>query len=358
MDNPGFGTVFTDHIARASWSEADGWTGRRVVPFESLAVHPGASGLNYGQQVFEGLKGYRWDDGSVHLMRPRENAQRFQASAARIALPELSEEDFVAALEALVRADHAWAPSQPGSSLYLRPLLFGSEGWLAVRPSREAEFAVIASPVGKYFPNGVKPVSIWVAQGYYRAVAGGTGAAKAGGNYGAAMLPQKQAEANGCEQVLFLDARSDTYVEELGAMNVLVVKQDGSVMTPRLTGTILSGVIRDSVLTLLRDEGRAVEERDIALAELREGILSGDVAEVFACGTAAAIVPIGRLVSPDFDVTVGEGEPGAVTMGVRERLMGIQYGRSRLIRSGGCTGLVRCGRDSMLAHRATDHCFG
>ncbi len=327
MEAPAFGTVFTDHMARATWREGEGWGERGIVPFEHLRIHPGASGLNYGQQVFEGFKAYRGDDGVVRMMRPAENARRFRASAARIALPELPEEDFLAATEGVVRADRDWVPTTEGSSLYLRPLLYGAEGWLAVRPSRVAEFVLLASPVGPYFPGGVKPISVWVAQGFHRAVVGGTGEAKAGGNYGAAMLPQRQAEENGCDQVLFLDAATREFVEELGAMNLFVVFKDGSVATPHLTGTILEGVVRDSVLALLRASGHEVSERRVGIDELREGTESGEVTEMFACGTAAAIVPVGRLVSPTFDVSVGDGEPGELTMSVRERLMGIQYGR-------------------------------
>jgi branched-chain amino acid aminotransferase len=327
MDNPPFGVHFTDHLVRASWRDGEGWSGRRVEPFDDLRIHPAATALNYGQQIFEGLKAYRWDDGSVALFRPDANAERFAASARRMALPEMSEADFVGSLEALVAVDRAWVSSAPDASLYLRPLLIGSEPWLAVRPSRWAEYVLIASPVGPYFPTGVKPVSIWVSQGHHRASLGGTGTAKAGGNYGAAMLPQLEADAHGCGQVLFLDARTDTFIEELGAMNILIVMRDGSVVTPRLTGTILEGVTRESVLAILRDEGRVVVERDVALEELRSGIESGAVAEVFACGTAAAIMPVGRLVSPAFDVAVSGGEPGAVAMAVRERLLGIQYGR-------------------------------
>ena len=327
LDNPPFGVHFTDHLVRATWRDGEGWTDRRVEPFDDLRIHPAATGLNYGQQIFEGLKAYRWDDGSVALFRPDANASRFAASARRMALPELSEADFVGSLEALVSVDRAWVSSAPDASLYLRPLLIGSEAWLAVRPSRTAEYVVIASPVGSYFATGVKPVAIWVSQGYHRANLGGTGTAKAGGNYGAAMLPQLEAEARGCGQVLYLDARTNTLVEELGAMNLLVVMRDGSVVTPRLTGTILAGVTRESLLELLRDEGREVVERDLPLEELRDGVESGEVAEVFACGTAAVIVPVGRLVSPTFFVEVGDGGPGAVTMAVRERLVGIQYGR-------------------------------
>lgn len=327
MDSPPFGTVFTDHIAKATWTLDGGWGDHRVEPFADLTLHPAALVLHYGQQVFEGLKAYRWADGSVHLFRPEANAARFAASARRLALPELPEEDFLASLEALVSVDSAWVPGEPETSLYLRPTMIGTEACLGVRPSLTVEYMLLASPVGAYFAGGVKPVSIWVAQGFHRAGAGGTGQAKTAGNYAASMLPQQQAQDNGCGQVLFLDAREDKYIEELGGMNVFAVLADGSVVTPRVTGTILEGVTRDSIIDLLRDRGREVVERDIELEELRAGVSRGEVVELFACGTAAVVTPVARLVSPDFDLTVGEGAPGEVTMSVRERLTGIQYGR-------------------------------
>jgi len=327
MDSPPFGTLFTDHIAKATWTLDGGWADRRVEPFSDLVLHPAALVLHYGQQVFEGLKAYRWADGSVHLFRPEANAARLAASARRLALPELPEEDFLASIAALLSVDAQWVPGATESSLYLRPTLIGTEACLGVRPSHTVEYLLIASPVGAYFSGGVEPVSIWVAQGFHRAGLGGTGQAKTAGNYAASMLPQQQAQDNGCGQVLFLDANEDKYIEELGGMNLFAVMKDGSIITPRLTGTILEGITRDAVITLLRDAGHDVIERDIELEELRKGVSRGDVEEVFACGTAAVITPVGRLVAPDFDNTVGSGESGRVTMALRERLTGIQYGR-------------------------------
>jgi len=328
MAAPAFGEVFTDHMARATWTQEGGWGDRRIEPMTDLTLHPGATILHYGQQAFEGLKAYAHADGSVWLFRPEANAARLAASAARMALPTVSEEDFLAAIDALVTTDRAWVPTASESSLYLRPLLIGTEPTLNVRGSHQVEFLVMACPVGAYFPNGVKPVSIWVAQGYHRAGPGGTGTAKSAGNYAASLLPQQQAQDNGCQQVLFLDAREDKYIEELGGMNVFAVRRDGSVVTPRLTGTILEGVTRASVITLLEESGRTVEERDISLEELRAGIESGEIAEVFACGTAAVITPFGSLKSPDFDVVVDDGDAGPVTMALRTSLTDIYYGRA------------------------------
>ncbi|WP_084105451.1 branched-chain amino acid aminotransferase [Demequina sp. NBRC 110056] len=328
MDSQPFGTVWSDHLAKATWTAEDGWGDRRIEPFADLVLHPGATVLHYGQQVFEGLKAYRWADGGIHLFRPEANAARLAASATRMALPPLPQEDFLASIEALLSVDAAWVPAEDETSLYLRPLLIGTEACLGVRPSQTVEYLLMASPVGAYFPHGVKPVSIWVAQGFHRAGAGGTGQAKTAGNYAASMLPQQQAADHGCDQVLFLDAIHDAYVEELGGMNVFAVRRDGSVWTPRVTGTILEGVTRDSVLELLRGDGRDVIERDIPLAELRDGIESGAVTELFACGTAAVVTPIGRLVAPEMDLVVGDGGAGALTQNIRGRLTDIQYGRA------------------------------
>ncbi len=325
---PGFGTVFTDHMARISWTADGGWTARRVEPYGPLQIDPAAAVLHYGQEIFEGLKAYRHADGSVWMFRPEANAARFAASARRLALPELSEADFLGAIEALVQVDADWVPSGDETSLYLRPFMFASETFLGVRPAREVDFLVIASPVGPYFAGGVRPVSIWVDEQFHRAGPGGTGAAKCGGNYAASLLPQQQAYARGCEQVCFLDAATGTYLEELGGMNVMLVGADGSVTTPALSGTILEGVTRASILAMLRAEGRTVTERPITLAELREGLESGSVAEVFACGTAAVVTPIGRLAGEGFDLTVADGSTGPVTTAVRKGLTDIQYGRA------------------------------
>jgi branched-chain amino acid aminotransferase len=326
---PRFGTVFTDHMARITWSLAGGWHDRRVEPYASLQLDPAAAVLHYGQEIFEGLKAYRHADGSVWLFRAEANARRFAASAERLALPPLSGADFLGSIAALIRTDLTWVPEGGDEmSLYLRPFMYASEGFLGVRPANEVEYLVIASPVGGYFPGGVKPVSIWVAEDYHRAGPGGTGSAKCGGNYASSLLPQQQAHARGCDQVCFLDARTNTNLEELGGMNVFVIHSDGSVSTPRLTGSILEGVTRSSVIQLLRDAGHEVNERDIALGEVLAGLKDGPIAEVFACGTAAVVTPVGRLAGAEFDLTVADGDAGKITMDVREQLMDIQYGRA------------------------------
>jgi branched-chain amino acid aminotransferase len=327
LQTPTFGTVFTDHMARVTWSAAQGWHDRRIEKHAPLQLSPAAAVLHYGQEVFEGLKAYRHADGSVWTFRPWANAERFARSARRLALPELGADDFLASIEALVRTDAAWVPTGEETSLYLRPFMFASETFLGVRPALEVEYLVIASPVGPYFAGGVKPVSIWVVRDYHRAGPGGTGAAKCGGNYAASLLPQQEAYARGCEQVCFLDAATDTELEELGGMNIVVVRADGTVSTPPLNGSILEGVTRSSVLTLLTEAGHDVREEPVRLADLRAGLEDGGVTEVFACGTAAVVTPIGRLASDDFDLTVGTGGTGPVTGAVRARLTDIQYGR-------------------------------
>ncbi len=325
---PKFGTVFTDHMARITWRREDGWVHRRIEPYGPLQLDPATAVLHYAQEVFEGMKAYKHADGSVWTFRPEENAARLARSAHRLALPALPVEDYVAACAALVRTDLAWVPSAPDSSLYLRPFMFASEPFLGVRPSNEVEFLVIASPAGAYFAGGVKPVSIWVDTEYHRAGPGGTGSAKCGGNYAASLLPQMEAAAKGFDQVCFLDGGTKTNLEELGGMNVFLVMDDGSVHTPELTGSILEGVTRSSILRLAQDRGHDVVERRIPLAEVVEDLKSGRIAEVFACGTAAVVTPVGRLAGETFDATVGDGQPGELTMAIRQELTDIQYGRT------------------------------
>lgn len=322
-----FGKQFTDHMARVTWTEGEGWHDRRVEAYGPLTLDPAAAVLHYGQEVFEGLKAYKWADGSVWTFRPEANAERLARSAWRLALPQLPVEDFLGSIEALVRTDAAWVPGAQESSLYLRPYMFAQEAFLGVRPAKHVEYLVIASPVGPYFAGGVKPVSIWIEKDYHRAGPGGTGAAKCGGNYAASLMPQVNAYQKGYEQVLYLDAKTGTLLEELGGMNVFLVLRDGTVVTPVINGNILEGITRSSVLTLFGEDDTKVVERDITLAEVRRGIEDGDIAEVFACGTAAVVTPIGKFGSDEFEVTVGDGTPGAVTMSIRERLMDIQYGR-------------------------------
>jgi len=320
-----FGDSFTDHMAHARWKQGEGWGDYGVIPYGDLSLSPATAVLHYGQEIFEGIKAYRHDDGSVWTFRPRYNAARLNASARRLALPELAEEDFVASLVDLVRADAAWVPSGEGESLYLRPFAFASEAFLGVRPSKVVDYYVIASPSGSYFTHGLEPISIWVSTEYHRAGRGGTGAAKTGGNYASSLLPQQEAYAQGCDQVCFLDDVSQKNLEELGGMNIMVVDADGTVRTPQLTGTILEGSTRSAIIRMLRDSGRKVVEDTISLEGLLADIESGRVSEVFACGTAAVVVPLGHLKGEGFDARI---EGSEVTRQIHDRLTSIQSGHA------------------------------
>jgi branched-chain amino acid aminotransferase len=325
---PGFGMHFTDHMAVATWTAADGWQDSAIVPYGPFSLDPATAVLHYAQEVFEGLKAYRHTDGSVWLFRPDQNAARMARSSARLALPELPQADFLASLDALIAADAAWVPSSGEQSLYLRPFMFASEAFLGVRAAQRVTYCCIASPAGPYFASGVHPISIWITTRYTRAAPGGTGAAKCGGNYAASLVAQQEAAANGCDQVMFADAAEHAWLEELGGMNVYVVTADHELVTPELTGSILEGVTRESILTLAQEFGLTPVERKIAIAELVDGISSGQVAELFACGTAAVITPIGRLKDEDGSYVVGGGETGETTAALRKNLLDIQYGRA------------------------------
>ena len=327
MERLSFGVDVTDHMAIARWSLGEGWGHHAVVPYGPLAMDPAASVLHYGQEIFEGLKAYRHADGSIWCFRPGFNAARLNHSARRLALPELPEEDFVASIAALVRAEADWVPDVPGASLYLRPFMFSAEPFLGVRAGRVVDYLVIASPSGPYFPNGFLPIAVWVTTEYARAGRGGTGSAKTGGNYASSLIPKLVAKDEGFEEVCFLDAGTSTNVDELGGMNLFVVHADGTVRTPALTGAILEGGTRGAILQLLADQGRPAREETIALDGLLDNIRTGEVTEVFACGTAAVITPVGRLAGEGFDLTVGDGNPGPTTLGLYETLTDIQYGR-------------------------------
>jgi branched-chain amino acid aminotransferase len=326
LANPGFGQFFTDHMVKAVWTPELGWHDAVVTDYGPFLLDPAAAVLHYAQEIFEGLKAYRRADGSIWTFRADANARRFNRSAQRLALPSLPEETFQAAIDALVSVDRDWVPGRPDTSLYLRPFMFASEVFLGVRSSRHVTFAVIASPAGSYFAGGVKPVSIWISTDYSRAAVGGMGAAKTGGNYASSLVAQEQASAHGCEQVAFLDVLENRYLEELGGMNIFVVRRDGSVSTPALTGTILEGVTRDAILRVAADFGYEVREERIAYDGIAAGLASGEVTEVFACGTAAVITPIGRFVTHSGPAVVGDGGIGQVTAQIRERLVGIQTG--------------------------------
>lgn len=328
LANPGFGINFTDHMVGIDWTVDQGWHNARVQPYGPLTLDPACSVLHYAQEIFEGLKAYRHEDGSIWAFRPRANAARMQRSANRLALPPLPEEHFLASILELVAVDHDWVPNAPETSLYLRPFTIANERFLGVRAAQRAAYYVIASPAGAYFPKGVAPVSIWVSEQYTRAARGGTGAAKCGGNYSASLLPQQEAQHNNCSQVLFLDALEGTYIEELGGMNLFLVRKDGSLLTPSLTGSILEGVTRDSLIQLAKDEGRVVQERKITLEEIQSGMANGEITEAFACGTAAVITPICCIKGNGFTAGRDDAPAGELTMALRKRLTDIQYGRA------------------------------
>lgn len=325
---PGFGTHFTDHMVRATWTSDDGWHDAAVVPYGPIQLDPASAVLHYAQEIFEGLKAYRHADGSVWSFRPEANAQRLARSARRLALPELPEEDFLASLEALLAVDAAWVPSGSEQSLYLRPFMFASEAFLGVRPAKQVSYYLIASPVGAYFSRGVHPVTIWLSTEYTRAARGGTGAAKCGGNYAASLAAQTEAAEHGCDQVCFLDAVERRWVEELGGMNLYFVHEDGRLVTPELSGSILEGITRSSLLELAKEQGLDVEERRVDIDEWRDGVASGRITEVFACGTAAVITPVGMLKWEGGSVGSAEAETGPVTASLRQKLLDVQYGRA------------------------------
>ncbi|MCR2824635.1 branched-chain amino acid aminotransferase [Microbacterium sp. zg.Y909] len=322
LRDPAFGTVFTDHMVDICWSVRGGWHRPRVQPYGPISLDPAAAVLHYGQEVFEGIKAYRHADGSIHTFRPEQNALRLQRSARRLALPELPVEYFLQSLRELIAVDGDWVPTGEDQSLYLRPFMFAKEAFLGVRPANKVAYYLIASPVAAYFKGGAKPVSIWLSEDYARAGKGGTGAAKTGGNSAASLLPQAQAHEEGCDQVVFLDA--DRNVEELGGMNIVFVYKDGTIVTPQ-SPSILEGITRDSLLQLAADRGHTVEGRHVSIDEWRQGVASGDIVEVFACGTAAVVAPIGWLKGADF---IDEQPVGELALSLRQELTDIQYGRA------------------------------
>jgi len=331
LEAPGFGSVFTDHMATIRWSAERGWHDARIEPYGPITLDPAAQVFHYGQEIFEGLKAYAQADGSIAVFRPQSNAARFNRSAARLAMPQLPESAFVRAIELLVAQDRQWVPTADGHSLYLRPFMIATQTGLGVnKPSAAYLFVVIASPVGGYFGGEVKPVTVWLSEDYSRAGPGGTGEAKCGGNYAAAFAGQQQAIDHGCDQVVWLDAAERRYVEEMGGMNIWFVYGAGSgarLVTPAATGSLLHGITRDSLLKLAPDLGIPTDESRVSAAAWREGCASGEITEVFACGTAAVITPIGGARSTRADWTVGDGTAGPITNLLRAELVGIQSGR-------------------------------
>ena len=329
--DPGFGRYFTDHMVLIDYDTESGWHDARVVPYGPFSVDPATMVLHYGQEIFEGLKAYHQPDGSLASFRPDQNAARLNRSAKRLGIPELPEELFLASLRELLAMDAAWVPAGDEASLYLRPFIFATEVGLGVRPSATYTYCVIASPAGAYFPGGVKPVSVWWSTEYVRAAPGGTGAAKFGGNYAASLAAQAQAAEKGCDQVVWLDAVERHWVEEMGGMNLFFVFGSGStieVVTPELSGSLLPGVTRDSLLTLCRELGYTATERRISTDEWAKKVESGELTEVFACGTAAVITPVGSVLHADGGFEINGGQAGPLTMELRRKLTDIQYGRA------------------------------
>jgi branched-chain amino acid aminotransferase len=330
LENPGFGRYFTDSMFVARYRTGDGWYDARLTAYAPLQLDPSTAALHYAQSIFEGLKAYAQPDGSVATFRPGANAARFTRSAKRLAMPPVPEEAFVAAVDTLVDADRDWVPTGPDQTLYVRPYQLATEPFLGVRPANEYLFLVIASPAGAYFSRGVQPVSVYLSEDYIRAAPGGTGEAKCAGNYAASLLAQEQATAAGCDQVVWLDALEKRYVEEMGGMNLFFVLgsgEDAELVTPELTGTLLPGITRASLITLAGDLGYRVTERRFSVAEWRQGAADGTISETFACGTAAVITPVGEVKAGTGDFAIGDGTPGPISMRLREALLDIQHGR-------------------------------
>ncbi len=324
--NLGFGKIFTDHMFIMDYSKEDGWKNARIVPFGRFEIHPASTVLHYGSEIFEGLKAYRRADGEVQLFRPIENIRRMNNSAERLCLPQIDEDMAMEILETFVSYEKDWTPSAPGTSLYLRPFMFGNDESLGVHAVHNATFMIIASPVGSYYKEGINPVKIMIEAEDVRAVRGGTGYAKCGGNYAASNRAGERAEQKGYSQVLWLDGVERKYIEEVGAMNVMF-KINGEIVTPMLSGSILPGITRKSCIEVLKKEGYNVSERLLSVDELEEAMENGTLEEAWGCGTAAVVSPIGELSYKDKKFSVNNGEIGKVTQHLYDTLTGIQWGK-------------------------------
>ena len=322
----GFGKIFTDHMFMMDYNSEKGWYNARIIPFAPISLHPASTVLHYGSEIFEGLKAYRRADGKVQLFRPMENIRRLNNSAERLCLPQIPEEDALEALTAFVQCEQDWTPSAPGTSLYLRPFLYGNDETLGVHAVHNATFVIIASPVGSYYKEGINPVKIMIEDQDVRAVRGGTGYAKCGGNYAASNRAGKRAEEQGYSQVLWLDGVERKYIEEVGAMNVMF-KIAGEIVTPMLTGSILPGITRKSCIEVLKKEGYTVHERLLSIDELKAAMENGTLEEAWGCGTAAVVSPIGELFYQGVHYPVNNGQIGEVTQHLYDTLTGIQWGR-------------------------------
>ena len=329
MLNPGFGRVFSEHMVTSHYESSSGWSTPILQPYGSISLDPAASVLHYGQSIFEGFKAYHQKDGRIAFFRPLENIKRMNQSAIRLAMPPIPEDLFMTSAEALVRQDKSWVSNKRGESLYLRPLMFATEAALGVRPASTYQFILFASPSGSYFPQGAKAVTVWLSEDYIRAAPGGTGSAKFAGNYGASLIGQKQAFDHGCDQVVWLDAKEHRYLEEMGGMNICLVEKKGNqicLLTPELTGTILPGITRLSLIQIAKDLGWHFSERRISIQEWEEKSISGEFSETFACGTAAVVTPIREVKSKTSSWLINQGEIGPIALKLRDYLLDLQHG--------------------------------
>ncbi|HEX7320488.1 MAG TPA: branched-chain amino acid aminotransferase [bacterium] len=326
QNNLGFGRFFTDHMFIMDYLGEKGWRKPRIVPYEPIKLDPGASVLHYGQETFEGLKAYRSGDGRILIFRPRKNIERLNRSNERMCIPEIDPDFELEALKALIKLEKDWIPTAPGTALYIRPFVIAAEPFLGVRAAKTYYFIIILSPVGSYYPQGINPIRIYVESKYVRAVKGGTGYAKAGGNYAAGLKAQQEAAQKGYVQVLWLDGIEHKYIEEVGAMNVFF-KIKGKVVTPPLEGTILPGVTRDSIIQILKQEEIDIAERRISIQELSEAYEKGELEEAFGTGTAAVISPIGELNWQDRNMVINNNKIGPLSQKLYDTITGIQTGR-------------------------------
>jgi len=322
----GFGKIFTDHMFVMNYTEGMGWHDARVVPFSDISLSPACVVFHYGQEMFEGMKAYRGEDGKTYLFRPEKNAQRANDSNRRLCIPEIPEDIFVDAVKAVVDIDRDWVPSDEGTSLYIRPFVIATDEFLGVAPSKTYLFIIVLSPSGAYYESGLAPVGIWIEDEYVRAVKGGMGFAKTGGNYAASLIAQVKAHDSGYSQVLWLDGVERKYIEEVGAMNIMF-KIDGKVITPALNGSILPGITRNSIINVCKAWGYEVEERRISVDEVVAAAKNGTLEEVWGTGTAAVVSPVGKLRYVDDVMTIGDGGIGELTQRLYDELTGIQWGK-------------------------------
>ena len=322
-----FGTIFTDHMFIMDYEEGKGWHDARITPYEPLSIDPAAMIFHYGQTIFEGLKAYHTEDGSIQLFRPEKNFERMNNSNKRMVMPQIDEDFALQALKKLLNIEKDWVPTTEGTSLYIRPFIIATQSYLGVAPSTNYKFMIILSPVGSYYKEGINPVKIAVENKYVRAVLGGTGEAKTAGNYASSLIAEELMTKGGYAQVLWLDGIEKKYIEEVGSMNVFF-KVNGEIITPKLTGSILPGVTRDSVIQLLKHWDIPVTERKISMAEIAEAHANGTLEEAFGTGTAAVISPVGQLTWNDQDFKINNGETGEIAKKLYDTLTSIQYGKT------------------------------